>query len=123
MFVGLRWLLVAAIVVSPVTLDLRRTFTWSEASAQGILTLNCDPVVFNYYSFDRFIGSQVMFRSPPPSCLTPTCVRWGACFSEVRLSFGLPPQRRFNPNGCLLRICTPQTPVPRFGRYHTAVRR
>jgi len=117
MFVRLRWLLVAAIVVSPVTVDLRRAFTWSEASAQDVWTLNCDPVVFNYYGFNQqFIGSQVMFRSPPPSCPTPTCVRWGACFSEVRLSFGLPPQRQFNPKGCLLRLCTPPTAVPPIGR-------
>jgi hypothetical protein len=116
MSVRMGWLLVAAIVVSPVAVDLRRAFTWTEASAQDLGTLNCDPVVFNYYSTDRFIGSQVVFRSPPPTCLTPTCVRWGACFSEVRLGFGVPPQRKFNPNGCLLRICTTQAAVPWFGR-------
>jgi hypothetical protein len=40
MFGRLRWLIAAAIVVSPVTVDLRRGFNWSEASAQY---LNCDP--------------------------------------------------------------------------------
>jgi hypothetical protein len=117
MFGVLRWLLLAAILVSPVTVDLRRGFTWSEASAQDIPgILNCDPVVLNYYSFNQFIGSQVMFHSPPPSCVTPTCVRWGACVSEVRLDFGLLQQSKLNPRGCLLRICTPRTAVPRFGR-------
>ena len=62
----LRWLIVAAIAVSPVTVDLRRAFTWSEASAQDIWTLNCDPVLLNYYNFNQFIGSEVKFRSPPP---------------------------------------------------------
>ena len=112
----LRWLIVAAIAVSPVTVDLRRAFTWSEASAQDIWTLNCDPVLLNYYSFNQFIGSEVKFRSPPPSCVAPTCVRWGACISEVRLDFGLFPQRKLNPNGCLLRICTSRPAVPWFYR-------
>jgi hypothetical protein len=71
MFGCLRWLLVAAIAVSPVTVDLRRGFTWSDASAQDIWTLNCDPVVLNYYSFNRFVGSQVRFRTPPPNCVCP----------------------------------------------------
>jgi hypothetical protein len=115
MFGCLRWLLVGAIVVSPVTVDLRRGFTWSEASAQDIWSLNCDPVVLNYYSFNRFNGSQVRFRSPPPSCVAPTCVLWGACISEVRLDFGLLPQSKLNPNGCLLRICRSR-PAVWFGR-------
>src|SRR5207302_9234331 len=59
--------------------------------------LNCDPVVLNYYSFDRFIGSVVRFRSPPPACGAPACVLWGACVSEVRLDFGLLQQNKFNP--------------------------
>jgi hypothetical protein len=101
----LRWLLVAAIAVASVTVDLRRGFTWSEASAQDIWTLNCDPVVLNFYSFNRFVGSQVRFRTPPPNCAAPTCVLWGACISEVRLDNGLLPQSKLNPNGCLLRIC------------------
>ncbi|MFZ0123557.1 MAG: hypothetical protein WAL48_05135, partial [Xanthobacteraceae bacterium] len=65
MFGRLHWLLIAAIVVSPVTVDLRHGFTWSEVSAQDIWSLNCDPVVLNYYSFNQYIGSQVMPRSPP----------------------------------------------------------
>ena len=44
MFGRLHWLLIAAIVVSPVTVDLRHGFTWSEVSAQDIWSLNCDPV-------------------------------------------------------------------------------
>jgi len=113
MFGRLRWLIAAAIVVSPVTVDLRRGFNWSEASAQY---LNCDPVVLNYYSFDRFIGSVVRFRSPPPACGAPACIRWGACVSEVRLDFGLLQQNKLNPNGCLLRVCTSRPAVPWFGR-------
>jgi hypothetical protein len=50
MFGCLRWLLIGAIAVSPVTVDLRRGFAWSGASAQDIWSLNCDPVVLNYYS-------------------------------------------------------------------------
>jgi hypothetical protein len=113
MFGRLRWLLVAAIVVSPVAVDLRHGFTWSEASAQY---LNCDPVVLKYYSFNQYIGSQVTFRIPPPTCVAPACVRWGACISEVRLGYGLPTQSRLDPNGCLLRICTATPIVPWFGR-------
>ena len=116
MFGCLRWLLVGAIAVLPVTVDLRRGFTWSEASAQDIWSLNCDPVVLNYYSFDRFVGSQVRFRSPPPACGALACVRWGACVSEVRLDFGLLQQNKLNPNGCLLRVCTSRPAVPWFGR-------
>jgi hypothetical protein len=112
MFGRLRWLLVAAIVVSPVSVELRRGFTWSEASAQDIGSLNCDPVVVNYYSFDRFVGSVVKFRSPPPTCVAPTCVAWGACISEVRLDFGLLQQNKLNPRGCLLRVCTYRPAVP-----------
>jgi hypothetical protein len=97
MFGCLRWLLVGAIAVLPVTVDLRRGFTWSEASAQDIWSLNCDPVVLNYYSFNRFVGSQVRFRTPPPNCVAPTCVLWGACISEVRLDNGLLPQSKLNP--------------------------
>ena len=107
MFGRLHWLLIAAIVVSPVTGDLRHGFTWSEVSAQDIWSLNCDPFVLNYYSFNQYIGSQVMPRSPPPSCVAPTCVRWGACISEVRIAYGSLVQSKLNPNGCLLRICTP----------------
>jgi len=44
MFGCLRWLLVGAIAVLPVTVDLRRGSIWSEASAQDIWSLNCDPV-------------------------------------------------------------------------------
>jgi hypothetical protein len=54
----LRWLLVAAIVVAPVTVDLRPGFTWSEASAQGVWPVNCDPVVLNYYYFNQFVGRR-----------------------------------------------------------------
>ena len=115
MFGCLRWLLAAAIALSPVTVDLRRGFTWSDASAQDIWSLNCDPVVLNYYSFNRFVGSQVRFRTPPPNCVAPTCVLWGACISEVRLDAGLLQQSKFNPNGCLLRVCTSR-PAPWFGR-------
>jgi hypothetical protein len=111
MFGRLRWLLVAAIVVAPVTVDWRRGFAWSEASAQY---LDCDPVVLNYYTLGRYVGSQVMPRSPPPNCIAPTCVRWGACISEVRIVFGSLPQSKLNPNGCLLRICTPGSYRPRI---------
>jgi hypothetical protein len=111
----LRWLLVAAIVVAPVTVDLRPGFTWSEASAQGIWPVNCDPVVLNYYYFNQFVGSQIRFRSPPPSCAAPACALWGACISEVRLDAGLLQQSKFNPKGCLLRVCTSR-PAPWFGR-------
>ena len=90
----LRWLLVAAIVAVPVTVDLRPGFTWSEASAQGVWPVNCDPLVLNYYYFNRFVGSQVRFRTPPPNCAAPTCVLWGACISEVRLD--LVPGGRFD---------------------------
>jgi hypothetical protein len=113
MFGRLRWLLVGAIVVSPVTLDLRRGFTWSEASAQY---LNCDPIVLNYYSFNQFIGSVVRFRSPPPTCVAPACAAWGACISEARLDFGLLQQNKLNPQGCLLRVCRSRPAVPLFGR-------
>ena len=113
MFGRFRSLLVAAIVVSPVTVDLRHGFSWSEASAQY---LNCDPIVLKYYRFNQYTGSQVMFRSPPPTCVTPTCVRWGACISEVRLEFGLPRQSNLDPNGCLLRICTAKPTAPWAGR-------
>ena len=47
MFERLRWLLVLAIVVSPVAVDMRHGLTWSDASAQY---LRCDPVVWNYFS-------------------------------------------------------------------------
>jgi hypothetical protein len=113
MFGGLRWLLVAAIVVSPVAVDLRYGFTWSEAAGQY---LNCDPVVLKYYSSNQYIGPQVVFRSPPPNCVRPTCVRWGVCVSEVRLDFGLPRQSKLDPNGCLLRICTATAIAPWSGR-------
>jgi hypothetical protein len=103
MFGWLRWLLVAAILVSPVTLDLRHGFVWSEASAQY---LDCDPLILKYYSANQYIGSQIRFRVPPPTCLAPTCVRWGACISEVRIESGFQRQSRLDPNGCLLRICT-----------------
>jgi hypothetical protein len=116
MFARLRWLIVAAIALSPATVDLRRAFTWSQASAQNIWTLNCYPVVLNYYSFNQFVGSELRFRSPPPSCVAPTCVRWGACISEVRLDYGLLPQNKLNLNGCLLRICTPRAAAPWFAR-------
>ena len=42
MFERLRWLVVAAIVVSSMTVDIRHGLTWSEASVQY---LQCDPVV------------------------------------------------------------------------------
>src|SRR5262249_38764497 len=116
MFGRLRWLLVVALVVSPVTIELRHGFTWSEASAQDIWSLNCDPVVLNYYTLNRYVGSQVVFRTPPPSCAAPTCVRWGACISEVRINDGLFPQSKLNPRGCLLRICTFRPVVPLVGR-------
>ena len=61
MFERLSWLLVAAIVVSPVKVDIRRGFTWSEASAQY---LQCDALVLNYYSFNWYVGTQVMPRTP-----------------------------------------------------------
>ena len=108
MFGRLRWLLVAAIVVSPVTVDMRRGVSWSEASAQY---LQCDPVVLNYFRSNQYTGSQVLPRSPPPTCIAPTCVVWGACISEVRLEYGLQVQSRLNPKGCLLRICTYGRPV------------
>jgi hypothetical protein len=114
MFGCLRWLLIAAIVVLPVTADLRQGFTWSEASAQ--YHPNCDPLLMNYYYFNRFIGSQVRFRSPAPNCVAPRCVLWGACISEVRLDYGLLQQDKLNPKGCLLRICTGGPAVPRLGR-------
>jgi hypothetical protein len=104
MFGRLCWLLVAAIVVAPVTVDLRQGFARPEPSAQY---LDCDPVVVNYYTLNRYVGSQVMPRSPPPSCVAPTCVRRGACISEVRIDYGSLPQSKLNPTGCLLRICTP----------------
>jgi len=113
MFGRLRWLLIAAIVTSPVGLDLRHGFSWSQASAQY---LNCDPVVLKYYSFNQYIGSQVTFRPPPPTCVAPACVRWGACISEARFDYGLPTQSKINPNGCLLRICTGRPIVPWFVR-------
>ena len=109
MFGHLRWLIVAAIAVLPLTVDLRGAFSWSEASAQE---LNCDPVVLKYYYSNQLIGSEVRFRSPPPNCVAPTCVRWGACISEVRL-YGLLSQNKLNPNGCLLRICTFRSFAPR----------
>jgi len=85
----LRWLLVAAIVALPVTVDLHRGFTWPAASAQDVWPVNCDPVVLNYYYFNQFAGSVVRFRSPPPTCAAPACALWGACISEVRLDSGL----------------------------------
>jgi hypothetical protein len=103
MFERLRWLLVAAIVVSPLTVDVRHGLTWSEASAQY---LQCDPVVLNYFRSNQYTGSQTIPRSPPPPCVTPTCVLRGACISEIRLEYGLQTQSKLNPNGCLLRICT-----------------
>ena len=103
MFERLRWLLVAAIVASPLTVDTRHRLVWSEASAQY---LQCDPVVLNYFRSNQYTGSQVIPRSPPPSCVTPTCVLRGACISEIRLEYGLQTQSKLNPNGCLLRICT-----------------
>src|SRR5262245_13185892 len=113
----LRWLLFAAIVLSPVAVDLRHGFTWSEASAQYLnYYLNCDPIVLKYYRFSQYIGQQVTFRSPPPNCVRPTCVRWGACVSALRLNYGLPAQCKLDPNGCLLRICTATPIVPWFGR-------
>ena len=103
MFERLRWLLVAAIVVSPVTADIRQGFKLSAASAQY---LQCDPVVLNYFRSSQYTGTQVIPRSPPPPCVTPTCILRGACISEVRLEYGLQTQSKLNPNGCLLRICT-----------------
>lgn len=112
MFGRLRWLLVAAIVLSPATVDWRRGYTWSEASAQYV---PCDPVVVNYFSFDRFVGSVVRFRTPPPACGVPACILWGACVSEIRLDYGLLQQNKLNPNGCLLRVCTSR-PASWLGR-------
>lgn len=103
MFERLRWLLVAAIVMAPVTVDLRQGFAWSQASAQY---LQCDPVVLNYFRSNQYTGSQIIPRSPPPSCVTPTCVLRGACISEIRLEYGLQTQSKLSPNGCLLQICT-----------------
>lgn len=112
-----RWTLLAAIVASPVTVDLRHGFTGAEASAQYLNQyLNCDPIVLTYYSFNRYVGQQVTFRSPPPNCVRPTCVRWGACVSELKLNSGLPAQSKLNPNGCLLQICTATPIAPWFGR-------
>ena len=112
MFGRLRWLLAAAIVVAPVTVDWPHGFAWSQASAQY---LYCDPVVLNYYTLGRYVGSQVIPRSPPPNCIVPTCVRWGACISEVRINFGSLPQSKLNPNGCLFedlhaRVLPPKDP-------------
>jgi hypothetical protein len=103
MFERLSWLLVAVIVVSPMTVDIRHGLTWSEASAQY---LQCDPVVLNYFRSGNYTGTQIIPRSPPPSCATPTCVQRGACISEIRLEYGFQTQSKLNPNGCLLRICT-----------------
>jgi hypothetical protein len=103
MFKKLRWLLVAAIVSSPVTFDIRHGLIQSEASAQY---LQCDPLVLNYYSLNRYVGTQVLPRTPPPNCIVPTCVQWGACISEIRLDAGLQRRSKLNPKGCLLRICT-----------------
>jgi hypothetical protein len=103
MFERLRWLLIGAIAVSPVTVDMRYGFKWSEAFAQY---LQCDPLVLNYYTFNQYAGTQITPRSPPPACLAPTCVAWGACISEARLDAGLQTQSKLNPKGCLLRICT-----------------
>jgi hypothetical protein len=109
MFGRLRWLLVVtAIVLAPVTIDLRHGVNWSNASAQY---LQCDPLVLNYYRSNQYVGTQVMPRSPPPSCLAPTCVLWGACISEVKLDYGLQRESKLNPRGCLLRICTYGKPV------------
>src|SRR6185436_14676351 len=99
MFGGLRWLLVAAIVVSPMTVDLRHGFAWSGASAQY---LDCDPLVLKYYYSNHYIGSQIRFRTPPPNCIAPTCIRWGACLSEVTFDYGFPRQSKLDPNGYLL---------------------
>jgi hypothetical protein len=110
MFGRLRWLLVAAIVLSPLTVDLRHGFTWSQASAQY---LDCDPIVLKYYYSNQYMGSQIRFRVPPPNCAAPTCIRWGACKSEVTFDYGFPRQSKINPNGCLLRVCNYR---PWFGR-------
>jgi hypothetical protein len=115
MFERLSWLLVAAIVVSPVKVDIRHGFTWSDASAQY---LQCDPLVLNYYSFNRYVGTQVIPRTPPPNCVAPTCVLRGACICEVRLDAGLQTQSKLNPEGCLLRICT--YGLPRRSETHGA---
>ena len=112
MFGGVRWLLAAAIVVSPVTVDLGRGVNWSVASAQYV---PCDPVVVKYFSSDRFVGSVVRFRTPPPACGAPACILRGACVSEIRLDYGLLQQNKLNPNGCLLRVCTSR-PASWFGR-------
>ena len=103
MFERLRWLLVAAIVVLPLTIDIRHGLTPLAASAQY---LQCDPVVLNYFRSNQYTGTQVIPRSPPPPCVTPTCVLRGACISEIKLEYGLQTQSKLNPNGCLLRICT-----------------
>jgi hypothetical protein len=103
MFERLRWLLVLAIVVSPVAVDMRHGLTWSEASAQY---LQCDPVVWNYFRSNQYTGSQIIPRTPPPNCATPTCVLRGACISEIRFEYGFQRESKLNPNGCLLRICT-----------------
>ena len=103
MFERRRWLLIVAIVVSPVTVDLRHGLARSQASAQY---LQCDPVVLNYFRSNQYSGSQIIPRSPPPPCVTPTCVLRGACISEIKLEYGLQTQSKLNPNGCLLRICT-----------------
>ncbi len=106
MLARLRHLVVAAIAISPVTVDMPHGCMWSEASAQY---LQCDPVVLNYYRSSQYTGSQVVPRSQPPSCATPTCVLRGACISEVKFDFGLQRQSTVDPNGCLLRICTNPT--------------
>ncbi len=113
MFNRLRWLLVAAIVGSPVALDIHHGLAWSEASAQY---LQCDPLVLNYFSFNHYVGTQVMPRTPPPNCILPTCIQWGACTSEIRLDAGLQTQSKLNPNGCLLRICTYGRPAATYFR-------
>jgi hypothetical protein len=113
MFRRLRWLMVAALAVAPAKVDLRHGFTWSEGSAHY---LDCDPVVLNYFSFNGYVGSDIRYRVPPPTCVAPTCVRWGACISEVRIDVGVLTQSKLNPNGCLLRICTSRRVVPPLAR-------
>lgn len=110
----LRVLLMAGLVVLPVTADLQHGFVWSEASAQKKrLNLEvfpwCSFIKVHWYKFGVWYTSGYATDIPERYCVRAQCLSRGWCVSEVKMDCtpGCSPVANLNlTQDCIERRCT-----------------
>jgi hypothetical protein len=98
--------LIVALVLSPVTADLRHGLNWSTASADAPY---CQPYKVIIYIPFLFVYPVYSGYNPPVheglGCYKYQCVRHGPCISEVTSFDNQFWDPKISPRGCLQTIC------------------